>query len=307
MKTLVELVGEQPTPNLIVVKYLQPREVILIVTENKAVKEVAERLEKVIKENSKGANSPCLKFLEMPDAYNIPDILQKLEAYIKDNKINKENLIFNITGGTKPMSIAAWSLAGKLGIECAYLQSEGGKSLLHTCRFPEGKLQPVQESPREIPSKITLDEYIKSHFGDYTAKEPENPAEISIVNALAENVCELMTSIRPKTHNVEIDLMFRYGNQVGIAEVKTGGKARGKDPIDQLSTLSDTRLSGAYIKKFLFLSEEQEENNKRLAENLRIKTVVLKSLAQEGSNELSEDDKQLLINEVTSTFHRGDA
>ncbi|MDI6631878.1 MAG: DUF1887 domain-containing protein, partial [Thermoanaerobacteraceae bacterium] len=94
------------------------------------------------------------------------------------------------------------------------------------------------------------------------------------------------------TGALEIDLVLRCGNRVGIAEVKSGKKARSKEGIDRLNAAADPRFLGTYIKKFLILDREYEPNNLELARAYGI-TVIELSSAQNG--ELSREDTEKLI------------
>lgn len=96
--------------------------------------------------------------------------------------------------------------------------------------------------------------------------------------------------------HVELDLVFRIGNQVGIAEAKTEKEPK-KDSIDQINSPTHREFLGTYTKKFLFLSNEFGSGNKALADAYKISVVELKENLTGG--ELSADDFELLKERVT--------
>ena len=99
--------------------------------------------------------------------------------------------------------------------------------------------------------------------------------------------------------NMEVDLIVRWKNQVGIAEVKCRRKADAplhpKRAIEQLITATEQRYLGTYTKKLLILDRPLEENSESLAEAYRVKVIVLPSL---GADHLTNEDKAALIGRV---------
>lgn len=283
MQVMIELVGEQPIPNLLPVKYLKPSVLVLVRTDR--TKLVAERLRCMLQAQVELVNA---------DPYNIAKLLKQLGDLIETRGWKSDQLLFNITGGTKLMSLAAFHLAARLGSPCVYLQTEGGRSLLHSYRFREGELRQADGGPREIPSTLTLDEYLRAHLGEYKVGSPRNESEHCILCALRPAMDEIMPSV---THGgaLEIDLVVRCANQVGIAQVKTGRKASGSIGINQLNTAGEQRYLGTYTHKFLMLDRDLEPNNRKLAEEHCITTIVLETLQ---SGDLSDPDKERLVRTV---------
>lgn len=278
MTTLVSLLGEQVVPILLPILYLRPERVVLVATER--MRQTAQRLNSLL---SNATIADLMHAFEMPAIYS--ELTQMLE-----NLAHDDAMLFNLTGGTKPMVLAAYQLARERGDGWLYLQSQGVRSLLH-------RYDPAHEpafTVQEIPALLTLDLFLRAHLGQYQEAPPRHKAEETVLDALRESLDECKTSV---THGgaLEIDLVLRCGNQVGIAEVKTGKKARSKDGIDQLTTAAEQRYLGTYTRKYLILDRKLGPNNRDLAEAHRIAVVELPSL-QKG--DLSKQDSATLLNTV---------
>lgn len=178
------------------------------------------------------------------------------------------------------MALAAYRLAEQFMSPFLYLQSEGKKSVAYYYRF--SARGPELEKADEVPPVLNIDLYLKVHLGKYLEGEPKEEFERVLATVLRGELDEVKTSIRPVELGVlEIDLVLRCGNHVGIAEVKTGGKARKKEGIEQIITAAEQRFLGTYTKKFLILDQEYEVNNRKLAMAHGITVIELPS-AQKG-------------------------
>ncbi len=284
MTTLISLVGEQATPLLLPMLHLQAQRLFLVTTE--LMRPIAERV---------AALFPNAAVSEDIPAYDIPKIYAALAEIVAAEEVRDADLRFNLTGGTKPMALAAHQLARERSADWLYLQSQGAQSLLYRYR-PE-----LQEHPytvERVPALLTLDLMLCAHLGAYSEKAPQDPAEELVVEALAAHVDEYKTSV---THGgaLEIDLVLRCGNQVGIAEVKTGKSARKKAGIDQLTTAAEQRYLGTYTRKFLVIDREMGANNRELAAAHRIVIIELPSLQ---SSVLSGDDRRQLTTTILANL-----
>lgn len=286
---MITLVGEQPTPTLIPLKYLKPEHVVLVRTDNKRVKDVSENLSKLI-----AAAQP----LDVPP-YDIGGIFKELEAYILASGWQSGDLLFNLTGGTKPMAFAAFRLAEKIGGSFVYLQSEGRKSLLYRYDFDRSRGF-VLQSKDEIPEVITIDDYLKAHgLWNYTSRSLKESFEMKVYQTLQDAVAnQQISEIKSSVwqDGLQIDVMLRFKNQIGVAEIKTGRAAESSVGINQLNTASEQRFLGTFISKFLILDRVLDSNNQALAEAHRVEVIVLRSRA--GGNDLSKEVQTFLIETI---------
>lgn len=290
---MVSLVGEQPVPNLLAVLYVRPERAVLVCTER--TKGVSERLRSVLKWRGIPVKGEPVDVVDV-DPYDIADIESKLRTVIREKNWPPDKIVFNLTGGTKPMALVAYRLAEELSSPFLYVQSEGKKSVVYIYRF-SGR-GPELKDADEVPPVLDIDLYLKAHLEDYAAtNEFKNPFEQMVHAALQSELDEVKNSVKPvpELGALEIDLVFRSGNRVGIAEVKTGKKARSKEGIEQIIIAAEPRFLGTYTEKFLILDREYEPNNRKLAEAHRITVIELPS-AQNG--ELSKEDTEKLIQTV---------
>lgn len=93
--------------------------------------------------------NPSDKFV---DPYNIEDVARAVSSLIPQNT-GADNIVVNISGGTKPMAIGALRAAHKAGVACLYTNTEDGEILW---LFPDGltKSDPIQVQGLDVPLYI---------------------------------------------------------------------------------------------------------------------------------------------------------
>lgn len=286
---LFHLVGEQPIPNLLTTRHLRPDVVVLIHTDR--TKEDAESLKNIL--------SGYLCYLYGVEPYNLLNIHNALQQFI-DQRLIGYQLLFNLTGGTKPMSIAALLIALQRNVPFLYFQTEGGRSLLYRYQFAnQGEMQ-LQQQQEEIRETLRLDDYLRAYVGSYTTEELRNPFEQEVYRVLCGiDGIEILTSVRLRAA-LEVDFIIRLGNQVGVVEAKTKG---GKAGIDQIQAVADQRYLGTYVSKFLVSGSIVDQNNKDLAKAYKIEVIELTSFTI--NNSLSESDKEELKRRIIEKLKRG--
>lgn len=275
---LVLLVGEQPVPNLLPTRHLQPDVAVLVHTDR--TKGIAERLKMLL-------GRRCL--LCPVDPYDLPEIQRALQDFLQ-RELAGHQLLFNLTGGTKPMFLAALQVAFQHWAPFIYFQTEGGRSLLYFYRFTE-QGQAQLEKQEEISATITLDDYLRAQVGNYTTEQPRNDFEQQVYQTLQGiPELEIFSSVRPQgLEALEVDFVVRLSNQVGVIEAKTKGAKSG---IDQIQAVAEQRYLGTYVAKFLISGKAVDRNNKNLAQAYKIEVIELPSYANTGS--LSESDREEL-------------
>lgn len=287
-KTMLSLVGEQPVPNVLPVRYLQPKEVALIHTHT--TKRVSDNLVPLLRKD-------CRVIPYEVTAYDILKVRSSLKNLIEKKRWQPSELIFNLTGGTKPMAWAAFQLAQELKAEFVYLQSEGGKSLLYLYSFADGKLSLVKKE--EISARLSIDDYLRAHgLKGYKRQKKTQWFESLIYQTLRPHVSDILANVRLGT--LEIDFVVQLENQFGIIEAKSGEGKKKKEAIDQLSTASQREFLGTFIKRLLILKQPLGIDNKKLANAHNIIEVVLPSANE--TDRLLEEDQNLLIETVPKTL-----
>lgn len=290
---LISLIGEQPIPNLLPILYLWPQEVVLIHTST--TKTATERIADIAR-----ARIGCRIDVLETDPY---DIAMQLQA-IRQAATGK--VIFNITGGTKMMSLAAYEVAGHEGADFVYLQSERGETKLLRYGFDTGA--PALKSSEAIPELIKIDDYLRAHCSGYEVRGFSKDERGALtdgglfersVHAVLSKHFEVLAGVAPKGagNQIEIDLVIRRANTVGIAELKLGGSGdRPKQGIDQLNTAAGREYLGTKTVKFLILANRLNRGNRELAKARNVIVIELNEYVLGSA--LTPSDAQLLTNEV---------
>lgn len=287
---IISLIGEQTIPNLLPILDQKPETVVLVYTER--TKNEAER----IKRSPSAAHYAWEPLLVAP--YDIQGIAQALRELIAQHDWKAGDLLFNLTGGTKAMALAAYEVAKERGASFFYLQSEGRKSLAHHFSFNQGQTQLIAQ--REIPALITIDDYLRVYLGNYhlrgAVKEPFEQAigdilRPPVVDELLPNVC--------LKGALEVDVVVRCGNQVGVIEAKTGGKALTKEGLDQLNTAGRQDFLGTYTQRMLVIDQSWDSAHSNLRELAQAQRIMLIELpSYHATGRLSPEDTQKLQTEV---------
>jgi Holliday junction resolvase-like predicted endonuclease len=215
-----------------------------------------------------------------------PYDLLKARDCLADRLAATENVCFNLTGGTKPMALAAYALAVERDAPFVYFQTEGERgrdlqSVLYHYGF-QGQTPILQRRETLRADLLTLDEYLCAHWehgyaeAGASADEGGN-FERAVAQALTGSVDELKAGVKPQgfEDQVEIDLVVRCGNQVGLIEVKTGGQDSGKHAVDQLTTAAARELSGTYTARFLVTGGEKRSEYKAVAKEVDVEVIEL--------------------------------
>lgn len=150
MKVLVQLVGGQPLSNVLVPLHIKPDKTLLVYTPQTA--QVRERLEAVI---GQCQSQTC-------DAYDIEAIATNLQKELE--QYEEAEFIFNLTGGTKAMVLAANQVAMTNRATVVYLESEGGRNVLYKYCYDQNNALKLKQQV-ELPSLITIDQFLDVHIG----------------------------------------------------------------------------------------------------------------------------------------------
>jgi hypothetical protein len=282
---MILLVGEQPAPNLLPTRRLKPDTAVLVYTDR--TQRVAENLRKLLE-----LDCGCLLCLVRP--YNIRETADEIERFLSDN-LPGHAFTFNLTGGTKPMALAAFRLARLHGVPFIYFRTEGSRSQLYRYTFDGDEIR--LEGIKELPDTVTLDDYLRAYLGSYQTGEPRDPLEHQVLEALRSvPELEVFWSLRPQGLGAqEVDFVVRLGNQIGVGEVKTKGAKSG---IDQISAVAEQRYLGTYLRKFLVSGKPVDRNNRNLAKAYGIDVIELLSYGDNGV--LSSEDCQRLTEIIVS-------
>jgi hypothetical protein len=274
---MLTLIGEQPIPNLLPIRHDRAAEVLLVHTG--LTLPVSERLRRIVQKETVVHLCPV-------DAYDLAAIQQSLEQKIKELGWRINQVVFNLTGGTKMMVLAAFALAARNNSPFIYLQSEGQHSRLFRYQLAQGATRLVGQE--EIPPVISAGDYLNAHLPGYeiVGFATDETGKINIggrfeqaIHTALKTRFETLPGVRPKgvADQIELDLVIRCGNQVGIAEVKLGGdRTEGpKRGIDQLNTATRREYLGTYTTRFLITGGRLGGRIRALAKDARIHLIEL--------------------------------
>jgi hypothetical protein len=293
--TLISLVGEQPIPLLIPYKHLNIKNHILVFTETTV--KVASRLEKML-------NAQKLK---ISDPYSLERILADLNKELDKKSLDASDFIFNLTGGTKIMAIATYAFVSLKNSKFVYYQSENNQNRLFTYKFKDG-LPSLHQSETLTNELITIDDYLNAHLLGYEVEgfstEEGGKFEEAIYDILKKDGFEVVSGVRPKgvEDQIEIDLVIRAGNRVGIAEIKIGDKD-GKSPkkgLDQLAMAGGREYLGTYTTKFLITGRKPSKQISTLATERGI-TVV--SVDYDPRNKITKESQERIRKEFRAKLN----
>lgn len=303
MTTLITLVGEQPIPNLLPIRHIKPERVLFVHTGSgsRGTEPVARHVARLVCEYDPD--------FVVVDPYDLLAARKQIAAKLSPD----ESIMVNITGGTKMMALAAYALAVERNASFIYLQTEGkpprqNESLLFYYHFEQSA--PRLGKQEILPTLISARDYLLAHLPDYKEQGFSHDRnglseggrfEKAIYDALLRMASErridleLLPGIHPTEVSdiLDIDLVVRSGNQVGVIEIKKGPN-KGKHAIDQLTTIARREYLGTYTERFVVLGGSVLPDHKLLFENSKISVAEIENY-QDGQP-LSPDDCTRLWN-----------
>ncbi len=294
---MITLIGEQPIPNLLPLRHCRPSKAVFLCTDR--TQRVAGRLKRLVEEKDQ-----ITADIILTSPYDMRKIKEDLEEFTQHQGWTSSELIFNLTGGTKIMMLAAYSIARRMCAPFIYLQSEGNQSIVRRYEFCDG--DDVEVASEEVSGVITIEDYLLAHVDDLPSRNNPPPPgkkklgelfEGAIEEAIRGVVDELESRLCWPS-KLELDLVVRIGNQVGIVQAKTGKAAQGRDGLDELQILAREYL-GTYTKKILVINQRWDERSpmRDLAKAWQITLIELPSFT-ESHPSLSEEDRERLQSEV---------
>lgn len=279
--TLVCLIGEQPVPNLLAIRQFKPSKLFLVFSEK--TKSVADNLLPLLDSKVKAT---CIK---VKNPFDLKACIAALVDGLKDlpQPAAPDSSCFNITGGTKPMSLAAFTIAQQRRGLVVYLESQGSQPTFYCYSFSDpsvessGSPKSVIASGGQLECSVTVSiaDYLAAHGIRARERESEqtNPFEGAVSELISKACCDVPEFETARnawiSENVELDLIVRNGNKFAVAEIKSGRSAAKKAAIDQLVSATQPDRLGTYTKRILIVDRNLDNNNSALAQASGI-TVV---------------------------------
>lgn len=288
MTIMIALVGEQPLPNFLPVRYYQPGNLLLIYTAR--TRQKYEYLKVTLQKDV------TVYGLET-DAYDIPKIAKAIhEELDRIAPFSSKQLVFNLTGGTKTMSLAAYQIAQLRNAPMMYLQSEGKNTRVYHYAWENQQLRSTNNEL--LPECISLHDVFDLYLGpgnwqeDGSGRCEGSPFEDVLADVLRANRYEVMVGVHTMNGQIDVDVAVRSSNQYGIIEAKMGENGRKLDGIKQLSTA--VRLLGTYSQTFYVITVLSQPAHTAITEASNIQIISLSGYDRVTNILPSEDAEELL-------------
>jgi hypothetical protein len=285
---MIHLVGQQPIPILMAARQWRADANVLVAT--RVTESVARRVERLLPNAS--------VHMLAADEYNLKAISSEI------SKISAgDDVVFDITGGTKMMALGVYNIASRRGVPLVYVQSDR-KLVLHEYVFNEKGLMNTVHTLGEL---FTIDEFLLAHLPGYRVEgvhqENGRPSiggrfEKAVAEILTSAGFEVVSGVRPENvgSQIEIDMVIRYGNRVGVAELKKAFDSSPKTGFDQLSTAASSTYLGTFTTKLLITGSGVSRALREMANETKVVPISLQSY-QDGKG-FSRTDEQDLVAKV---------
>jgi hypothetical protein len=283
MKVMIALIGEQQLPNYLPIRYYKPDIVLAVYTERTEGQYI--NLQTVLQQ----------KYITVEgiktDPYDLSVIIASINDKLAAMKgIATESLIFNLTGATKIMSLAAYQVAVQRNAPVVYLQSEKGRSILDFYDWQNHQLHHRKPS-QELPEYLNLQDMLDLHLGEgkdakgkdlWQEKGPTVQGngghlfEQAIAQAIQNHTYETKCGIKDNKQQIDIDVITRCKNHVAIieAKIKSGKTDHTFHGMQQLST-NMRYLGGTYTYPFLVTNYKLTDEQQETCKLLRIQLISL--------------------------------
>ena len=271
---LVTLVGEQPLPTLLSIRYLDVKEVLFVGT--REWHNVSQHLQDLM------GRERHIHLTEVRDAYDPPAIYQAIRKKLRKLDWAPETITYDLSGGNKMMAFAAYQSA--IEDRSAVVDVEFVRQQHRLRRYRLEGNHAIREEDVALPPLISIADYLNAHAPGFEIDgfsrdhrgriDAGGEFESTVYGVLEVHVDEIMSGVRPGAvaHQIEIDLVIRCGNNVGLVEAKTGVNKAG---IDQLDTAGNPIYLGRYANKFLVTGRYLPRTHKALAMAQGIHVVEL--------------------------------
>ncbi len=293
---LVTLLGPQPILNLLPLRYLQPNEVLFVGTRD--THDISRHLQNMLQ------NQLQIHQTEVHDPHDPFAVYKSIHKKLHKLGWEGEATIFDISDGTKMEAFGVAKLAREMGSFIVDVELIYGRYHLRLYKFENEHLI-LQEDASLPENLITIADYLHAYLPGFevggAARDAQGHVDIggrfeeTIYHTLAPHVDEILAGVRPAgvADQIEIDLIVRRGNRVGIVEAKTGVKKAG---IDQLDTAGNAHYLGDHVLKFLVTGRYLPRAHKMLAIAEEIQVIELPGY--QDNRRLPDQEERRLVDTV---------
>ena len=142
---LICLLSDQPMPNLLPVHHFRPKQLVLVETTGMKKRNAAENFLAALRLGKLDYSLPERhRVYPLEEQASFPDCAELFETIARDLEVTRHNVIVNLTGGTKVMSIAAHEVFGTAGARLIYIDAATPGEFQH---FPKDDRTPLEYRP----------------------------------------------------------------------------------------------------------------------------------------------------------------
>ncbi len=289
---LVSLLGRKPILNLMAIRELGPDEVLFV--GSKETHDLGQHLQSLVSGQAKVYQS------EIYDPHDATYIIKAITKKLRKLDWKAGETVFDLSGGAKLMFYAAAEMAKAHESPAADIERIGHRYRIRQWEFKDHQL--IRTRDEFLPELITIADYLNCYLPGFRedgfSRDARGKVDIggrfeqSVYQTLARHLDEIMAGVRPEgvAQQIEIDLIVRQGNNVGIVEAKTGVKKAG---IDQLDTAGNPHYLGDYLVKLLVTGRYLPRAHKALASAQEVRVIELPGYSDRSG--LPEHDQQHLV------------
>ncbi len=205
------LISDQSAANFLPIVYFRPARVVFVVTPEKQA--AAQSMKEALKKACPGTKIE--EPINIKSANDVNETLMQIWGRLEECKEKNLKPIVNITGGTKPMAIAALRAASSADCPAFYLYLGADKSVITL--FQAGKLDNELQLPA-IEFKPKLEYYLMAY--GYSTLETQKKQAISLSQEKLELICELVT--KSAFHNT-----IPFMNKLATEAKNNGNRTKG--------------------------------------------------------------------------------
>jgi hypothetical protein len=274
---------------------LQPEEILFVGT--KHTHAIGQHLQKLI------GSQAIVHQSEIYDPYDVPYMIKAINKKLRKLGWNPAETLFDLSDGSKLMFYAATELAKAHESPVVDIERIGHRYRIRQFEFQDHQITMTRDE--YLPGLINIADYLNCYLPgfheDGYSRDSRGHIDIggrfesAVYNTLAPHVDEIMSGVRPKgvSEQIEIDLVVRQGNSVGIVEAKTGVKKAG---IDQLDTAGNPHYLGDFLVKMLVTGRYLPRAHKALANAQEVRVIELPDY--DDRRGLSQSEQRRLVKSV---------
>lgn len=272
---LLSLIGEQPIPNLLPLWQHRKFSATQFAATTKTWT-VVEQLSAAMQSDPALKTVEILPLLKL-EAYDISQARRALSTALNQHLKEGRQVVLNLTGGTKLMSLAGLQAAFGSGVGLLYVSTEIGQHIWMASDGTEQERYPIEVH-------INVAQYLQPH-GLEVSQRPHDPSKVGstleeqvyrqafasgLFDDVQRNVYICRQTGKGQVEN-ELDVVVTRNGRLAVVSCKTGSQA-GKTPnvnkvLYELASLSRREAAGIYCGKVLVI--EQDSPSRAILERAR--------------------------------------